>query len=140
MRTVRDPEGGRYVLLKESEESSLVRDPETGERFHLSSDDLEPVDGTSPLVTAARGVPSPVRRVLSAVPEERALGLLFEIDAQGPVGVRSLLDGTDLCESDLHGLLAEFRAAELVEETRVGGNRGYETTALAERALEYLRE
>lgn len=139
MRTVRDVDGSRYVLLKQSEESSLVRDPETGQRRHVRTADLEPVEGESPLETTASAVPEPVRTVLTAVRDDRALGLLFEVRARGPVAVRTLLDGTDLCESDLHGLLAEFRAAGLVAEARVRGQRGYDTTETAETALARLR-
>lgn len=140
MRTVRDSEGTRYVLLKESGETSLVKDPHTGERRHVPNADLEPLSGESPLETAARAVPEPVRRVLTAVPDERALGLLVEIDARGTASVRALLEETDLCESDLHGLLAEFRAAGLVSETRIAGKRGYETTDAAEAGLATLQE
>lgn len=139
MRTVRDADGTRYVLLKESGESSLVRDPETGQQRHVPTDTLERVEGESPLATAARAVPGPVRRVLTGVPDERALGLLLEIDARGPVRVRVLLEASDLCESDLAGLLAEFRAAGLVTESRIAGERGYDTTDAAAEGLATLR-
>lgn len=138
MRTVRDDSGNRYLLVKESGESSRVRDPETGEERHLPNESLEAADGESPLETASRAVPGPVRRVLTAVHDERALGLLLEVDARGPVGVRALLDAYDLCESDLHGLLAEFRAAGLVRETEAAGERGYETTSEASEGLAVL--
>jgi DNA-binding IclR family transcriptional regulator len=65
---------------------------------------------------------------------------LLELDARGPVAVRTLLDGTDLCESDLHGLLAEFRAAGLVTEADASGRRGYDTTERAGAALSRLRD
>ena len=139
MRTVRDGDGNHYLLLKESSEASLVRDPATGQQRHLPNDDIERVEGESPLETAVGAVPASVRRVLTAVPNERALGLLLEIDRRGPVGVRLLLDAYDFCESDLHGLLAEFRAAGLVEEATVDARRGYDTTELASDALERLR-
>jgi hypothetical protein len=139
VRTVRDDDGKRYVLLKQSDESSLVRDPESGDRRHVPNADLEPVEGESPLATAARSVPEPVRAVLGAVQDDRALGLLIELDDRGPVAVRTLLDGTDLCESHLHGLLAELRAAGLVSESDAGGRRGYDTTERAETALSRLR-
>jgi len=131
MRTVRDESGARYLLLKQSTDSARVRDPETGEERHVPNDQLEPVDGESPLVTASRAVPESVRAVLTATHDDRALGLLLEIDERGPVGIRTLLDAYDLCESDLHGLLAEFRTAGLVREARVAGERGYEATDLA---------
>lgn len=140
MRTVRDSDGTHYLLVKESGDASLVRDPDSGETRHLPNDDLEPVEGESPLVTAAGAVPDDVRRVLTAVPDERALGLLFELDRRGPTGVRLLLDAYDLCESDLHGLVAEFRAAGLVEERTVDARRGYDTTETASEALAFLRE
>jgi hypothetical protein len=138
MRTVEDDAGDRYILLKESGESSLVRDPESGERRHIANEALEPVAGESPLSTAAGAVPAPVRTLLTAVPDERALGLLLELEERGPLGVRALLE-YDLCESDLHGLLAEFRAAGLVTETEVAGERGYETTERASEGLARLR-
>ena len=126
MRTVEDDDGDRYILLKESGESSLVRDPESGERRHVANEALQPVAGESPLVTAAGAVSEPIRALLTAVPDER-----------GPLGARALLE-YDLCESDLHGLLAEFRAAGLVAEAEVAGERGYETTERASEGLAHL--
>lgn len=140
MRSVRDESGTRYLLLKRSGESSRVRNPETGEEQYIENEQLEPVDGESPLTTAARAVPAGVRTVVTAVPDERALGLLVDLDGRGPTAVRTLLSEYDLCESDLHGLLAEFRAAGLVSETRVAGERGYETTDTASEGLAALRE
>lgn len=140
MRTVRDEAGDRYVLLKRSGESSLVRDPETGERRHLPNDSLSTVEGEPPLSTTAARVSEPLRTLLTAVPDDRALGLLIDLDDRGPLAVRTLLATTDLCESDLHGLLAEFRAAGLLEETTVAGERGYGTTERANEALSVLVE
>ncbi|MFB6164059.1 MAG: hypothetical protein ABEJ31_02775 [Haloarculaceae archaeon] len=139
MRTVRDESGTLYLLLAESDESSRVRDPETGTERYLPNDRLEPVEGESPLATAARAVPESVRTVASAVNDDRSLGLLVHLDANGPIAVRTLLSSTDLCESDLLGLLTEFRAAGLVAETTVAGEGGYETTDLASEGLARLR-
>ncbi|MFC7142461.1 hypothetical protein ACFQMA_21810 [Halosimplex aquaticum] len=138
MRTVRDESGRRYLLLKQSSDSSRVRDPETGEERHVANDRLEPVDGESPLETASRAVPEPVRAVVGAVHDDRSLGLLLEIDARSPVDVRTLMGAVDLCESDLHGLLSEFRAAGLIAETDVAGVRGYETTERGRAGLSAL--
>ncbi|MFC4449536.1 DUF7346 family protein [Halorussus aquaticus] len=138
MRTVRDDSGTVYLLLKESSDACRVRNPETGEESYRDSDELEPVSGESTLTTAARAVPEPARRVLTATPDERALGLLVDLRERGPHSVRHLLDDTDLCESDLLGLLTEFRAAGLVEETRVLGERGYATTDRADEGLARL--
>jgi hypothetical protein len=139
MQSVRDRSGKHYLLVKRSGASSLVRDPETGAERYLPNDDLRVTDGESPLVVAAAGVPDTVRRVVTAVPNERALGLLFELADRGPVPVVDLLAAYDLCESDLHGLLGEFRAAGLAEEARVAGERGYDATAEARAAVASLR-
>jgi hypothetical protein len=138
MRSVRDESGQRYLLLKESGDASRVRDPETGAEHYVENDRLEPVEGESPLATAARAVPEAVRTLTTAVHDERALGLLVDIHARGPLDVRTLLSAYDLCESDLHGLLGEFRAAGLLAETTVAGERGYETTETAGEALAAL--
>ncbi len=139
MRPVRDESGTELLLVKQSDESSLVRDPETGEREYVQNDRLEPVEASA-LATAAGGVPDEVRRVLSAVHDDRSLGLLVELVERGPLAVRTLLAEYDLCESDLHGLLGEFRAAGLVEPREVGGQRGYAATDATERAVRALRD
>lgn len=139
MRTVRDDAGKRYLLVKQSSDSSRVRDPDTGEERYLDNTALEVVDGESPLETVAGGIPASVRRVMTAVPNDRALGLLVDLVDRGPVPVVDLLGSYDLCESDLHGLLTEFRAAGLVEEVRVYGERGYEATDLAKEGVGELR-
>lgn len=133
MRTVA-VDGDRYLLCKRSEESSLVRDPETGEERYVENDRLTAVEGESPLALAARAVDEATRRALPA-PDERGVGLLVELDRRGPTAVRDLLAEYDLCESDLHGLLAEFRAAGLVRGTEVAGRRGYELTEAARERL-----
>jgi len=95
MRTVRDEAGDTFVLLKESSDSCKLRDPETGEETYRDAADLEPVAGESPLTTTAQAVPEPVRRILTATPDERALGLLVDLRERGPHSVRYLLDATD---------------------------------------------
>ncbi len=138
MQTVRTEGGERYLLVDSSKESSRVRDPTTGEEHTVATERLEPT-GESALDTAVRGVPEPVRRLVSAVPDESALGLLYEIDARGAVAARDLLS-YDYCESDLHGLCGEFRAAGLLEACEVAGERGYRTTPAASAALAELRD
>jgi len=139
MRTVEDPEGNRLVVRKASGESLLVADPATGDERYVDRDAVSPVDGQSALETAAGGVPEPTRRVLTAVPDEDALGLLLELVDGGPVAVRDLLARYDLCESDLHGRLAELRAAGLLEAATVAGERGYDATDRAVEAAADLR-
>lgn len=138
MRTVEDEDGAVYLLVKQSGESSLVRDPATGEESYRPNASLTATDDSA-LEAAAGAVPDAVRRVCTAVHDDRSLGLLLELDARGPLAARTLLDAYDLCESDLHGLLGEFRAAGLVEEARVAGERGYRVTDLARTGLAGLR-
>ena len=137
MRTV-DHDGDRYLLVKQSDESSLVRDPETGEERYLPNEELSGT-GEPPLVVVARRVPEPTRRLLTAVPSERALGVLLELDECGPMAVRTVLASYDLCESDLHGLFGELRAAGLVAEADVDGRRGYRLTDHGREALDSMR-
>ncbi|ATW87764.1 hypothetical protein halTADL_0968 [Halohasta litchfieldiae] len=139
MRTVSDVDGNRYLLLKQSSDASLVRDPETGTEQYVDNGQLESLDGESPLVTAAAAIDSSVRRLLTATHNDRSLGLLVELVDRGPCSTIELLNGYGLCESDLHGLLTEFRAAGLVEEATSHGERGYDATDLAETAVNRLR-
>jgi len=139
MQTVSDTDGTHYLLVKRSGDASLVRDPETGAQRYIDNDDLEAVDGESPLVTAASAIDAPVRRLLTATHNDRSLGLVVELVDRGPCSTLELLDSYDLCESDLHGLLAEFRAAGLVEEATSHGRRGYDATELAAAAVDRLR-
>jgi len=139
MQTVRDAAGETYLLVKRSAESSRVRDPVTGEERYVDNDELRVVDGESPLATAASGVPAPVRRTFGAVRDDRSLGLLAVVVDEGPIAAIDLLDAADMCESDLHGTLSEFRAAGLIDEATVAGQRGYEATAIAVDAMGLLR-
>lgn len=139
MRTVEDGSGTRYLLLKRSGDSSLVRDPASGEERYLDNAELSPAEGVSALETAAKEVDEPIRRLLSAVHDDRTLGFLLVLDTRGPTSVRELLGIDALCESDLHGTLAELRAAGLLEEVEVAGERGYATTERATDALSSLR-
>ena len=139
MRTVEDRAGNRYVLLKESADTSLVRDPESGTERHLPTAALSPVD-EPPLQTATRAIPPERRRELDGVTGDRAIGLLLVLDASGPIPVRDLLAETTLCESDLHGIVGELRAGGHVREADVGGERGYAVTEDASKKLDRLRD
>jgi len=140
MRTVRDDDGRRYLLLKRSSDSSLVRDPETGDERHLPNDDLEPADGEAPLDALAAAVPEPARRVATACRDDWHLGLLVDLADRGPLAAREMLGAYDACESDFLGAVTELRAAGLLEETTVTGERGYRLTETGERGVELLRE
>ena len=137
MRTA-EYDGERYLLVKSSGDSSLVRDPETGDERYLPNNELT-VTGDSPLVVAASAVPEPQRRLITAVHSELVLGLLLELDRHGPLSARELLSRYDLCESDLHGKITGLRVSGLVREAEVNGERGYAVTKLASDALEALR-
>ncbi|WP_226481667.1 DUF7346 family protein [Natrinema amylolyticum] len=139
MKTVEDDTGKRYLLLKQSDSASLVRDPKNGNECYIQNDRLEAVGEESALETAARSVSDPVLTLLTNVHDEETLGLLVELSERGALGVRTLLDGYDFCESDLHGRLTVLSAAGLLEETEVTGERGYRLTEDCETALETIR-
>lgn len=138
MRTVETRDGERYLLLSTSEDTVRVRDPATGEEQVLDAGAVERTDA-SPLSVAADGVPAPVRRVLTAVHDERSLGALVALVDEGPTAAVDLLSSSGLCESEFTGLFGELRAAGLVAVCRVGGERGYEPTETAREAVALLR-
>lgn len=138
MQTVRDADGDTYLLVKRSDESSRIRDPETGDERYVANAELELLDGESPLATAARGVSEPVRRVIRSVHDDQSLGLLVDLVDAGPLSVVEIM-AYDMCESDVHGRLAEFRVAGLIEAVDVAGRRGYVATPAAEDAVRLLR-
>ena len=140
MGLVRDEAGTTLLLVKQSAESALVRDPETGESSYRPLSTLEWVSDESPLIAAARALPEPSEPPLSRIADPRALGLVVYLDSKGPQPVTTLLEIDTLCESDLHGATGELRAAGLVEETEVDGWRGYRTTELATDALDRLQD
>lgn len=104
MRLARDETGRRYVVLKRASESTLVADPASGDQQYLPNETFEVIEE------------GPAR------PAERLVGLIAE---HGPIGVRELLAATELCESDLHGNLANLEAGGAIRETTVAGERGY---------------
>jgi hypothetical protein len=140
MRTVRDDDGNHYLLLKQSSDSSLVRDPETGDERHVPNDDLEPADGDAPLDALATAVPEPARRVVTACHDDWLLGLLVDLADRGPLAAREMLGAYDTCESDLLGGVTELRAAGLVEEATVNGERGYQLTETGRDGIDALRQ
>lgn len=139
MRTVEDESGRRYLLLKESSDASLLRDVMTGEERYVKTSRLTDIAGSGVLETAANTLSEPVRRLITAVHDERGIGVLVTLEATGPLPTRTLLDQTDLCESDLHGQIAEFQAAGVVEEITVDGERGYRVTAPTAALIRRLR-
>lgn len=105
MREIKDDAGRRYLLLKRSHDSSLVVDLRTGARTYRPNESLTAVSDRD---------------------DSADQDLLSYIATNGPVPVRTLLDATPLCESDLHGVLTLLRANDLVQETELHGERAYE--------------
>ncbi|WP_312909660.1 DUF7346 family protein [Natronosalvus caseinilyticus] len=138
MKPVRGDDGTRYLLVKRSSDSSLVRDPTTGEERYVANDRLEALPEESALELAAQAVDDDVRPLLLSIHDERTLGLVLEIAGRGPLGVREILEYSDFCESDLHGRLTVLTAGGVLEETEVGGERGYAISESASRGLELL--
>ncbi|MFC7214119.1 hypothetical protein ACFQO4_08505 [Saliphagus sp. GCM10025334] len=138
MKPVRGDDGTRYLLVKRSSDSSLVRDPTTGEERYVDNARLEPLPELSALELATQAVDDDVRPLLLSIHDERTLGLVLELAERGPLGVREILGYSDFCESDLHGRLTVLTAGGVLEETEVGGERGYAISDSARRGLEVL--
>ena len=136
---VTDSEGTRYILEKRSSDASRVRDPTTGERLHLPNDELEVVSGESALSLAAQTVSPDVVSLITSVPDERTLGLLLELERRGPTPVRTILDISTFCESDLHRRVALLTARDIIRETKRNGERCYELTEGGHRGLSAIK-
>ena len=117
VQPVRDEDGNRLVLRKESAESALVYDPDSGEEYHVERSTLTAIEASPLEATAEAAIGDDVRQLLLATPNERALGLLVTLADRGPLSVRTLMAETTFCESDLSGLLASLNAAGVIEES-----------------------
>jgi hypothetical protein len=141
MDIVRDGSGTEFLRLERSAESSRVRDPRTDEELELPNGEIESSEASA-LSVAGWAVPEAIREELGTVGDDRTLGLLWEISGRDPIGVRVLLDEYDLCESELHGMVGELRAAGLIEPAEpaalnpiAASDRGYRTTERARSAF-----
>lgn len=132
MRVATDPDGDRRLVVTVSGDRCLVRDPETGAETWLPRAELT-ITGEAPLVAAAAALPE------GTLPEgphpRRARGLVALLVADGPTPVRELLGTTECCESALHGVVADLRAAGLLAATTVAGERAYAATERAHEAV-----
>ena len=138
-QVVTDSEGRRYILEKRSSDASRVRDPATGERLHLPNDELDVVSGESALSLAAQTLSADAVSLITSVPDERTLGLLLELESRGPMSVRTVLDISSFCESDLHRRVALLVARDIIRETTINGERGYELTDRGQRGLSAIK-
>jgi hypothetical protein len=139
VQPVRDDDGNRLLLRKESGDTALVYDPESGDERHVERSTLTAIEASPLEATAQAAIDDDLRQLLLAIPNERALGLVVTLADRGPLSVRSLLAETTFCESDLSGLLASLAAAGVIEDTDVTGERGYAVTESARGALAELR-
>lgn len=137
MRTVRADDGAQYLLRKQSGDASLVRDPATGEERYIDTDRLELRGESPPLETIGATVPDDTRAEIG-VTDDRALGLLVVLDRHGPIAAVDLVGFTELCESDLNGLLTGLRAGGLVESVS-DPVLGYELPSQAQSQLSSAR-
>lgn len=131
MRAVQGPDGGPVLIVEHAPDGSRIVDPREGACRTVATGALDPVEG-DPLGAVGRAV----RETAGPLPVagDAAAGVLADLE-RGPRSVRGMVDAYGLCESDLHGLLAELTAAGLLAETTVGGRRGYELTEEARLAL-----
>lgn len=140
MRLVRDASGRVNVVRSRGTEELTIVDPVTGAERTVSATTVAPVADESELHLVADAIPTPIEPPLATVGDPRALGILGVLEAAGPLPATTMLAFESLCESDLHGIVGELRAAGLVEEAIVDGRRGYRTTQAAEDALAHTRD
>ncbi|RRJ31682.1 DUF7346 family protein [Halocatena pleomorpha] len=133
MRTVRADDGSRYLLRKRASDAWLVADPVTGEERYIDPDRLELQAETAPLETIGTTVSADTGADIG-VQDDRALGLLVVLARTEPIAAIDLIECTELCESDLNGLLTELRVGGLVASTS-DPVLGYELTPRARSKL-----
>ncbi|UPM43780.1 DUF7346 family protein [Halocatena salina] len=137
MRTVRADDGSQYLLRKRGCDAWLVCDPATGEERYIDTDRLELREETPPLEAFGATVPDATGAEIG-VRDDRALGLLVVLSHNDPIAAVELVDLTELCESDLNGLLTELRVGGLVA-TVSEPVLGYELTPRARSKLSKAR-
>lgn len=135
MQPVEDADGRSCLLLKRSGDTVLLRDLHSGESRYEPASSITAVE-EPPLVSAAETVSNEIKMRLSGVESAHAIGLLALLERTGPRSVPDIMTRTTLCESDLHGLLADLQAGEFVSPTDVNGHRGYQTTQPVSDAFE----
>ncbi|MDL0127979.1 DUF7346 family protein [Halobacterium salinarum] len=139
MQTVRDTDGRRWIRIADHGEQSRVRDPTTGEETTVPSETLTPTSDDAVFEALADRVPAAGRRVAKACHADWQLGLLVALADDGPRPVRKLLAAAGVCESDFLGATTELRAAGVLAETTVAGQRAYELTAAGREGVGALR-
>jgi|AntRauTorcE11898_2_1112593.scaffolds.fasta_scaffold33982_2 hypothetical protein len=130
MRVVTDG-NCHYVLQRIVDDDCHVRTLPSGETTTMPTASLSPADTDAALGTVDDNL-------VDDVGSNAAAGLLLELVVDGPTSARGLLDRFDVCESDLHGTVAELRAAGLIEPTTVYGERGYRAIIDGSQRLESL--
>jgi len=121
MQVVTD--GDAYYLLHRALGAECrLRRLLTGETTTLPCESLAPARVEAALAAVGDDLED------QAVGSNKAAALLLELALGGPASARELLDRFDVCESDLHGAVSELRAAGLLEQTSVYGERGYRVT------------
>lgn len=130
VQVVEDSQGRRGIVRKLSGETILISDFETGETRYVSVESVRFLDGTAPLIAAAKHANSAENDL-----DARSNGLLVLIQHDEPVLVRTILELTTLCESDLFALLRGLESAGYIERIDIADERGYRLTAAAHEAI-----
>lgn len=105
----------------------------------MPSETLTPTSDDAVFEALADRVPAAGRRVAKACHADWQLGLLVALADDGPRPVRKLLAAAGVCESDFLGATTELRAAGVLAETTVAGQRAYELTAAGREGIGALR-
>lgn len=107
MNLVEDADGRRYALLKRSHQASLVLDLASGERSYRPNETLELIDAEPvPDVLDETTISQSIRSTANEL-----LAVLAHGDA---VPIRTVLEATTVCESELVALRGELEAAGLI--------------------------
>lgn len=128
------------ILIKASQESSLIFIPDTNNYQFVPNTKLKPSKqaGIEPLGMLIKNKAAEEDIQIPTV-NATALGFLFDIQKHTPIPVQEVSNRYTLCESNLLGLVSELQATNLLTRTSSNGITYYKLTDKARQFTSRLR-
>jgi hypothetical protein len=126
--------GHLHLVIERADDRVRVRSVSSGEERWVHRETLKRPDG-SVLELAGRQTPF-TSADLPGVHTEAGVGMVVLLARNGPTAVPALLGALELCESDLHGLLAELEAGGALSRTETAGRGAYRLTDAAAKTVD----
>lgn len=128
----------RPVLVHPKRGDDAVRDLRSGDLV-VGTNPTRCNDSDAFLVMIGQALTDGATLPLEGLGTMSAVGFVVLVHDEGPIPIRDLLHASDRCESDLHGLGTTLQSNQYIQETRVGGDRAYESSDRGETVVRQLR-